>query len=184
MQAQETALVQQETQTPTPPSDSATQTSPGPQVTLAPLLITEWKQGSFVPLSSGCYVDDLPCWKTDDDYDKHEGGTMTLVSRDSILIDSDWSNPHLVFWHKYDLARDAYISVLAGGQWDYLEIYREGRINWKQASFDLSKYKGESIIIQFSTEGRTQRRWPAPVPKGSDWFIQGIQIYPDSDPVP
>jgi len=180
MQAQETALARQGVQVATPSgSEQATPTSSNPQATPAPELISNWQQGFFVPLTSGCYFNDLPCWKTDDDYDKHQGGMMALISRDSILIDADWANPYLVFWHKYDLARDAYISVMANGQWDYLEIYREGKINWTQAFFDLSKYKGESIIIQFSTQGRTQRRWPAQAPKGSDWYIQAINIYPD-----
>ncbi|MBN1146339.1 MAG: serine/threonine protein kinase [Anaerolineales bacterium] len=183
LQAQQTALAQQQTQ-PATPLDVPTQASPVSQATLAPLMITDWRPGFFVPLSSGCYFDDLPCWRTDDDYDKHQGSVMALVSEDSIFIDSSWSNPHLVFWHRYDLAREANITVMASGQWDYLKIYQEGAIAWTQAFFDLSKYKGESIIIQFATEGKTQRRWPAPAPKGSDWYIQAVQIVPDFAPPP
>ena len=181
LQAQETALKQQETQAVDTTEPTATQTEPSPLTSIEPLLIVNWDQSSFVPLYSGCEVEDTPCWKTDDNYDKHQGGLMTMVSEETIFIDPDWPSPYLVFWHKYDFAREASISVMAGGQWEYLKLFNKSKNSWTQETLDLSKYKGESIVFQFSLKGRDYVKWWQNTPK-SEWFIQEVQIIPDYTP--
>jgi hypothetical protein len=181
LQAQQTALKQQETQATATPEATATQAEPSPQAAFEPMLIVDWDKSSFVPLFSGCEVEDTPCWKTDDDYDKHGGGTMAMVSEESIFIDPDWPSPYLVFWHKYDFQREASISVLVSDQWEYLKLYDKTKSLWTQEVLDLRKYKGESIIIQFSLQGRDYVRWWQSSPK-SEWFVQEVQLIPDYSP--
>jgi len=184
LQAQATDTALQETQAPEPSEVAATQTESSPQAAFDPVPLLSWDQNYFVPLSSGCPVADSPCWKSDDDADKHLGGTMSLVSEDTVLIDPNWPNPYLVFWHKYDFARPANVLILFKGQWEYLKMFGKGQSDWIQESFDLNAYKGDTILIQFSTEGRVPYVWPHPAPPKNDWYIQEVQIIPDYSPSP
>jgi hypothetical protein len=184
LQAQETRVALEKTKPPTPSEASATQTQEGSSKTFDSVSLVNWDQNYFVPISTGCPVEDSPCWKADDDSDKHFGGTLSLVCEDTVFIDPEWPNPYLVFWHKYDLARPANVSILFNSQWEYLKIYGKGQSNWSQDAFDLSKYKGDTILIQFSTDGRAPYVWPHPAPPKNDWYIQYVQIVPDYAPEP
>ncbi|MBN1146338.1 MAG: hypothetical protein JXA78_03710 [Anaerolineales bacterium] len=183
LQAEETAL-QQETQVANAPAATATQVEPSPAASFEPILILDWEQSCFIPMYSGCQVADTLCWKADDNYDKHYGGILSLVSEESIFIDPDWPSPYLAFWHQYDFQREASISVLSGDQWEYLKIYSKAKNSWIRELFDLSKYKGENLVIQFSLKGRLVNIGGIgkhSEPK-SEWYIQEVLIIPDYSP--
>lgn len=154
---------------PTTPAPTPTQeASPTPAV----ITLTEWKAVSFLHMPEGCRSNGLPCWKSNDraaiGYDD-----VTLTSQESILVDPGWSKPYLLFWHQYDLDGSANVSVKTSAGWQYLKLYSRGRKYWAQESLDLSKYKGQEIIIKFTLE---------PFHRVSTWFIEDIQIVPEYSP--
>jgi hypothetical protein len=181
LQAQATSALQ-ETLPPTASEASVTQTEPGPKQTFEPILLLNWDQNYFVPLSTGCQVADSPCWKADDDPDKHFGGTLTLVSEDTVFIDPEWPNPYLVFWHKYDFSRSSNVAVMFKGQWEYLKVYGKGQSGWTHEALELDKYIGDTVLIQFATAGRKPYVWPHPAEPKNEWYIQEVQIVPDYEP--
>jgi hypothetical protein len=181
VQAQQATLQVYGTQAIAPTRQPTAQASPSLGATLAPVLITDWKQGFFNQFSSGCKVEDTPCWVSDDDYQKHNGSDMVLTSRERVFIDPDWPRPYLVFWHKYHFEISASLSVDVKGTWEDLELYNKGTQAWEQAYFDLSKFKGEEILIRFSA---ATARWGSfrHNPPKTEWFLQQIQIIPDYSP--
>jgi serine/threonine protein kinase len=181
LQAQQATMQAYGTQAIAPTNTPASQVSPSPQANLASLLITDWKQGFFAQLSSGCKITGTPCWVSDDDFQKHNGSNMVLTSRERVLIDPDWPHPYLIFWHKYHFEVSASVSVEINGTWEDLELYGKGTEGWKQAYFDLSKYKGEQVLIRFSA---ATARWGSFLhnPPKTEWFLQEIQIIPDYSP--
>jgi len=181
LQAHGTDVVQQGTQTAAPSGATLTQASPSVQTTLSPLLITDWKQGYFAQLSSGCKLPDTPCWRSDDDYQKHFGDNMVLTSRSRIFIDPSWPRPYLAFWHKFHFEISASLSVEENGTWEDLALYNKGNQEWEQTYLDLSKFKGEEILIKFTV---ATARWGSfrHNPPKSEWYLQQIQIIPDYSP--
>jgi len=181
LQAQQATMQAYGAQAVEPTRPPAAQASPSPQTSFDSVLITDWKQGFFNQLSSGCKLADTPCWVSDDDYQKHNGSNMVLTSRERVLIDSNWPHPYLVFWHKYHFEISASISVDVNGTWEDLELYSTGTNEWEQAYFDLSKYKGEEILIRFTA---ATARWGSfrHNPPKTEWFLQQIQIVPDYAP--
>ena len=134
----------------------------------APLMITDWSLGSFYEYKGDCKIAGAPCWKSQDSwrvgYDE-----LVLISKESIDIGSDWENPYLVFWHKYELDLTAEVSVKVNDRWEYLKQYGKGNKNWTREALSLSKYRGKSLIVKFSVQ---------PYRKLSHWYLQDIQIDP------
>ncbi len=174
--AQYTSLSPRATQP--PPSDT-------PQVapTLAsagsidPIQILDWKLSYWFSLPNGCKGDD-PCWRTDDDYKKHLGQSpMVLTSKQSYLIEPNWSKPYLVFWSKLRNNSPAAVELIINGTPVLVKQYPKGKSDWSSDAIDLSPYKGKEIFIRFTVSGK----WGSGVP-GSEWYLENIQILPSYKP--
>jgi len=153
------------TDTPPPPTEKPASSSPTE--------ITEWQPLYWVPLSSGCTEADSLCWKLNDDF-KTVGGPNTayLTSEQEVFIEESWTNPALVYWNKRDLKDQAMLSLIVDGQLSNVQVISTGLVQlWRAESFDLSKYKGKTIRIQFSC--------PVGMRRVNSWFIHNIQIIPD-----
>lgn len=176
-----------------PPTATATQTSsptPLPTSTPAPIVLTEWKLIFFMPLSSGCHLPDTPCWKSIDNARERQGANMTLISKESTYIDPDWFHPYLIFWHKYDIPYEATITILMNSDYEIVRTYTDTTSDWTRDFIDLSAYKGNNIIVQFSASGR-QSGARSDIMSGlsdrkskTDWYLQDIQIVLDFTPPP
>jgi hypothetical protein len=139
-----------------------------PPVSDEPIPLTEWKS-NWMRQAPGCGKDPNgpPCW-----YGSASG--LYLTMKKPVLIDPDWPNPHLIFSHSnyliYALNACTYsIYVQVDGQWQTLwSIPREGGSAWRTVRVDLTKYKGQEILIQFSTDDCY-----------TEWYIRDIQIDPN-----
>lgn len=168
------------TQPPLPsdtPAAAVTPTSPAPE--LVPVL--DWGMSFWVPLNSGCTIKDALCWKMDDNYNKHLGSAyLTLSSKTPILIDESWPNPYLTFWHKYKFERTANVDLKVEGKWinvkNLSNLSSGGR--WIQEAINLKDYQGKEILISFTGAGI----WGSGGIKGSDWFVNDVNIVPDYKP--
>ena len=145
--------------------------------------IVDWGMQFWVPLSSGCRTKGAPCWKMDDDYKKHFGGSdLILVTKNPVLIDPSWPNPRLVFWHKYDLESLATVELKIDSKWSILkDLSKKTSSNqWVMDTIDLKDYRGKNIIVRFNSKGI----WGSGGIPGSDWFVTEVSIIPDYQPVP
>lgn len=166
-----------------PPLPSDTPTVEVQPTSSAPerILLTDWGMQFWAPLSSGCTIKEAPCWKMDDNYNKHLGSAyLTLISKTPLLIEESWSNPRLTFWHKYKFERAANIDIQVEGRWiNVMGLSNKtsgGR--WIQEAIDLSNYKGKEILIRFVAAGI----WGSGGIKGSDWFVNDINLVPNYKP--
>lgn len=115
-----------------------------------------------------------------------------LMSSQSVMIDSSWKEPALMFWTKYMSARQVYftyveVQVEGETKWDRLKYYSGTSKYWHQESIDLSAYSGKKIFIKFqyepnvnleSKEGKTSRslnpyNWQL-------FYVQGVTVGPKS----
>jgi hypothetical protein len=92
------------------------------------------------------------CWVSLNFYER-----AWLMSTESILIDSSWKEPQLMFWNKYMSKMQvnfAYIEIQVEGEkaWDRIKYYSGTNKYWHQESIDLSAYSGKKIYIKFQTE--------------------------------
>ncbi len=154
------------TPAPTTPAPSSTPTA---TATSSVIVLTEWQAVSFLLLADGCNIRGIPCWKSNDrlaiGYD-----SVTLTSKDSILIDQSWENPYLAFWHEYDFDLSANITLKTSRGWAIVKTYGKGKRSWSQEFVDIGQYKGEDVLIKFTME---------PYHKVSTWILQDIQIIPN-----
>jgi len=159
--------------TPTSPAPPAPETIP----------ILDWGMSYWAQLNSGCKVKGTLCWKMDDNYQKHLGSSnLVLISKTPVLIDESWPNPHLVFWHKYDLERAGGVDLQVGTTWITIKAMagKSSGGNWVQEVIDLKDYKGKPLIVRFSAQGI----WGSGGIKGSDWFVNDVNIIPNYQPNP
>ncbi len=198
-------LVPTPADTPTPASSPTFTPTPTPQ----PVELTDWKASNFEQIASGCTILDAPCWQTittkvkqkgNDTFSgesKAIGGTGTVVrtsessltSQTSLLIDPAWKNPYLVYL--YDNQVNGEISVIVkvdkGSEksaWETLARYSfrgqsQASVKWAQGSLDLSKYKGQKIIISFYANITLPQSQAGSLPSVNKWHLQNIQIVPD-----
>lgn len=147
-----------------------------------PVQLLDWKMGFWIPLSSGCNGK-TPCWKTNDDYNKHFGNPLVLTSKTSVLIDSNWPKPYLVFWNKRDNNNPATVEVIIDGTPIIIKQYPKGQKDWTSDAIDLSAYKGKEIFVRFVTSGKlttpmgNMKREPT-----TNWYVANIQIFPTYKP--
>ncbi len=175
LDAQAISLLPQATQ------PAITETSPatlpsGPGGALGPVSIADWKMYFWVPLSSGCKLADIPCWKLADDWKTAQtsSGDGVLTSKQAVLIDPAWERPFLVFWDKRQLRRTGAIEIQVNGQWITVMDVNGTKTEWRQEAIDLQPYKGKQMIVRFISEiGSAQQ---------STWFIQDVQIIPNFKP--
>lgn len=170
------------TQPPMPsdtPVQAATPTAPVADV----IPITDWGMQFWAPINSGCVNNDAPCWKMDDNYKKHLGASdLVLASKTPVLIDPSWPNPYLTFWHKYNFERVARVDLKVDGRWitvkNLTDASSGGR--WLKEAIRLKDYVGKEIIVSFSAQGI----WGSGGIKGSDWFVNEVNIIPNYQPNP
>ena len=176
--AQNTAIVSSST-----PLPGATET-PTLVSDTSPILIEDWKMAYWVPMTSGCRDNDFLCWRTNDDDKLHGGGDMVLFTKNSYFIDQNWNNPKLVFWHKGDIKRNADVMVQSNGRWVTVKSFNQLDFDWKKEYADLSMFKGQEIIIQFSASGQipSGKAWNSRSTPPTYWYVQEIQIFPDLTP--
>lgn len=173
-------LEQVATQPPLPsdtPIPEASPTSPS----LGPILLTDWGMQFWVPINSGCTIKGAPCWKMDDNYNKHLGSAyLTLITKTPILVDESWPNPYLTFWHQYKLESTGNVDIRVGGRWiNVLNVSNKnsgGR--WVREAINLKNYQGEEIIVRFTGAGI----WGSGGIKGSDWIVNDVNIVPNYQP--
>ena len=117
-----------------------------------------------------------------------------LMSAQSVMIDSNWKEPQLMFWTKYMSDRRVnftYVEVQVEGEtsWDRIKYFGGTNKYWHQESIDLSEYSGKKIFIKFQYEpnvrvnsedgrGRTYRslnpyNWQL-------FYVQGVTVGPKS----
>ncbi len=170
-----------DTPIPTPaPSDTPAQPTSA-SASQEEILITEWKLNFFNPINSGCKVPNTGCWAMNDDFKKHSGNELSLVSKVPVLIDPGWPRPYLVFWHKYTFQKTARVDISGNGTWSTMLILNQQKSSdvWKPGAIDLSMFKGKEILINFAAEGK----WLAhPSIPGSDWIINDVRIVPNYNP--
>lgn len=156
--------------------------------TLAPLSLqlTDWKYVAFIPVSSGCKLDDVPCWLL-----KLSGsgmwkstapteGTMTTAS--PAYIDPAWANPALIYWHNFQTKGFGYrVSLQIDGRWSDVRRSDTPTSGWVQEVIDLKSYKGSEININFSSTVVVAFVTPN---LSVTWYIQDVQIVPDYIPNP
>jgi hypothetical protein len=179
LNAQATSLPLQATQPPTtqtslvtPPTSSA-----GP---LEPIQILDWKMSFWVSLPNGC-KGDSPCWRTNDDYNKHLGmSPLALTSKQGYLIDPNWPMPYLVFWNKRENANPVTIEVIIDATPIAVRQYPKGRKDWTRDAIDLSAYKGKEIVVRFVATGKSGLDWGGN--PGTNWYLENIQIFPNFKP--
>lgn len=177
-----TALPTEAPPTEAPAQPTASETSA--PVALEVIDLTNWKTESIVPLSSGCFVPDQPCWKADPagstnncrgclgsspvDYSVH------LTSREKILIDDAWPRPYLTFYYQivFEPTRaNLGVEVIDRGTVASVFAFDSSSPTWKQAFVDLSEFKGEEVLIRLGGNGTQTREFSL--------FLQQIQIVPD-----
>jgi hypothetical protein len=178
--AQATALSNPPTQsssitdTPVQPEAPTPPPSPVPPQS-TPIAITEWKMLYWRPLSSGCHLEDMMCWKLFDDFKTVGGPTdAALTSKEAVFIEESWQSPYLVFWHDYELKYDARIYLRVDGTLIAVKDYSKTKGYWKEDYVDLRDYKGKNVIVQFLS--RVGERHI------NSWFIQDVKIVPDYTP--
>lgn len=161
-----------------PPASLAEAAEPAAAAPAESIVITNWKMSRFAQINSGCHFPDQVCWKGDDKYTFEQSGIINLVltSREPILIDPTWTNPHLVFWHKYTIPRYATVSINAEGRWSLMATFT-GNQEWKLTAIPLSLFSEKTITIQFLAEGK-----PFAYDPKADWYLQDIKIVPDYIP--
>jgi hypothetical protein len=191
VQAQQATMDVQNTsiaQTAAVPVEQPTEASVQPAATDTPTSLSspsgavkleDWKMTRFMPVNSGCYLPDALCWKSDDKYPFDQIGAIdpALTLREGILIDSSWPKPYLVFWQDYDFVREAQISVQVDSKWQAINVFKTGKKSWHQLAVDLSRFKGQTIIIRLSAGGMSS--W---TDKKNVWFVQDLQIVPNYTP--
>jgi len=182
-EATETPLptqVEAATQPPLPSDTPTAEASPTLPI-LESIPLTEWGLQYWAPINSGCTIKDAPCWKMDDNYNKHLGSAyLTLIGKTPLLLDESWPNPYLTFWHKYKFERTANIDIQVEGRWiNVMNLSNKtsgGR--WIQEAINLKNYQGKEIIVRFTGAGI----WGSGGIKGSDWFVNDINVIPDYKP--
>jgi hypothetical protein len=175
LDAQATSLVPQVTQPPATEISLATST-PGSGAPQNPASLTDFKMYFWVPLSSGCKLADLPCWKLADDWKtaQSSSGDGVLTSKQALLIDPAWEKPYLVFWDKRVLRRTGAVEIQVDGVWITVKNVGQTHSEWTQQAIDLQPYKGKQMIVRFISEiGFAQQ---------STWFIQDVKIVPNYKP--
>ncbi len=156
-----------------PPTSAPAGALPGETI-----VVTDWKMSRFAQINSGCYFPNQVCWKGDDKYTFEQNGiiNLTLSSREPVFVDPSWSNPYLLFWHKFSIPRYATISINADGRWSLMGTYT-GKQDWALSAIPLELFKEKNIKIQFLAEGK-----PFAYDPKADWYIQDIKIIPDYKP--
>lgn len=181
IQAQQATLDAQSTSL--PPQVTQPAATDTPQVTSnlplvaspEPIQILDWKMLYWFSLPNGCRGD-APCWRTNDDYNKHLGlSPMVLTSQQSFLIDPNWPAPNLVFWNKRKNSSPATIELIIDGTPIIVKEYPKGQSDWSSDEIDLAPYKGKEISIRFAVSGK----WGSGRIPGSDWYLESIQIIPN-----
>jgi hypothetical protein len=145
---------------------------PTDQVSLDPISLVDWKLNNMVQ-APGCGEDKNgpPCWFGS----KSE---MSITSLKPIFIDPSWPNPYLVFSHRYVFVHDATIYVNIKGGWEILWSFPAGQSTpWVPFTVDLSKFKGEEIMIQMHAAGSSSSQ--SGKVRTSSWDIRDPQIIPD-----
>jgi hypothetical protein len=175
LDAQATGMLPQVTQPPATEVPLAT-VAPTSATSPASLSITDWKMYFWVPLTSGCKVLNIPCWKLADDWKTAQtsSGDGVLTSKVSVLIDPAWERPYLVFWDKRQLRRTGAVEIQVDGEWIGVMNVNQTRAEWTQQTIDLQPYKGKQLTVRFMAEiGYYQQ---------STWFIQDVKIVPNFKP--
>jgi hypothetical protein len=175
--AQASAIAQfSATQIPTTVSSTNIVTPSPAAVEQTSLSFNNWQAFHWVKLSTGCNLPDIICWKVADDFKTLNGDTDAfLTSQDGIMVEESWTSPYLVFWNKRDLKYDGNLFLIVDGQKINVQIFTKGAVPlWKQESFDLSKYKGKQVQVQFYC--------PVGMRYIDMWFIQDVKIVPDFEP--
>jgi hypothetical protein len=176
MDAQATSLLPPPTQPPATEIPLVATSAPTSGASLDPVSITDWKMYFWVPLTSGCKLLNVPCWKLADDWKTAQtsSGDGVLTSKEPVLIDAAWERPYLVFWNKRQLRRTGAIEIQVDGEWIGVKNLNQTRVEWVQDAIDLGPYKGKQMIVRFLAEiGFAQQ---------STWFIQDIKIVPNYKP--
>jgi hypothetical protein len=183
LDAQATSTPLQATQPPTTQTSLVT-TPTSSAGSLEPFQILDWTMAFWVNPSSGC-EGVKPCWITDDDYKKHNGGSLVLASKKSYFIDPNWPNPYLVFRNKRDNQDTSTVEVIINGASIIIWQYPKGQKYWSSDAIDLSAYKGKEIIVRFVVPGKMGEggggNFGSNFPS-SHWFVGNIQIFPDYKP--
>jgi hypothetical protein len=151
-----------------------------PSGSLDPIQILDWKMSFWVSLPNGC-KGDTPCWRTNDDYNKHLGiSPLVLTSKQGYLVDPNWPKPYLVFWHKLENANPVTVEVIIDGTPIAVRQYPKGRKDWVGDAVDLSSFKGKEIVVRFVATGKSGLNWGGN--PGTNWFVENIQILPNYKP--
>jgi hypothetical protein len=164
-----------------PTDEAATATETPSAASLDLVSITDWKMSFWAPINSGCKVKDVGCWKMNDDYKIHLGiGDLVMVSRNPVIIEQTWPNPYLVLWHKYKFERNAQIEISADSVWSTMKdlTKKSSGGNWVHEAINLNNYKGKELLVRFIAGGI----WGSGGIRGSDWFVNEVQIVPDYAP--
>lgn len=168
-----------------PPTDAPVPNNTPAAPTNAPtsqedIIITDWRLNYFLPVGSGCKVPNSGCWRMNDDFKKHFGNELSLVSKVPVKIDPSWPSPYLVFWHKYKFENKARIDISGDSVWSTMQVLDKQKSSniWKQGAINLDIFKGKEILVNFAAFGI----WGSGGIPGSDWYINDVRIVPNYTP--
>jgi hypothetical protein len=160
------------------PSDTPTASTNTP-TSQEDIVLTDWRLNFFLPVNSGCKVPDSGCWRMNDDFKKHSGSQLSLVSKVPVKIDPSWPSPYLVFWHKYKFENKAHIDISGDSVWSTIKVLdKQKSSNWKKDAISLEMFKGKEVLVNFAAYGI----WGSGGIPGSDWYINDVRIVPNYTP--
>ncbi len=174
IQAQQATMDAQSTLTTPINPENPTSTSLPVASTFEPISLLGWETRTLRQ-APGCGEDKSgpPCWFG-------SGADLEMVLTEPILIDPAWENPFLTFSHRYVFIANANIYVKADGGWEILWSFPKGQSAlWGPFQVDLSKYKGNEIILQFNVSGASGSLYSSG--RKNEWYIRDPQIVPNFD---
>lgn len=131
-----------------------------------------------------CHESAGGCWANPNYHEK-----SWLLSKNSVLIDSGWANPALVYWTKYQSRRQinfCYVEVQIAGdtRWDRIKTIGGTKDFWHKAIVDLKAYSGKNVLIKFYCEPNLgfgdDRRGMALYNK-QILYVQDVKVVPDGN---
>lgn len=112
----------------------------------------------------------------------------SLEQKDYIYVDPNWTNPYLVFDHKYNsegYSFFGYMEMTADNEvgWSQKRGFKKSVFNWVEEAFDLNEYKGHEILfrIKFSPTSDVVSKNPSKF-NFHDWYITPFKIVPNYQP--
>lgn len=122
------------------------------------------------------------CWKAV----MKSGQVAILTGQESITLDPNWENPHLVFLTRYDgeyTLTFGFVELDIDGKPGYSRVKSFGGTKdyWHEVFISLHEFLGSTIRVRFYGEGQ-DKLWGADPAYKFTWLIENVQIVPNYIP--